>query len=210
MADLDNLKGNSFKEREAAEEKKEETVNKSVVKGETKIRKKTELEKVADTFLAEDRAKAWEHIINDLLVPAVNNFIVDTIAVLLKVKITPDQNRSRTIDSVSYRSYDKQYDRRREPVQAPRSANSFGDVILSYRDDAEAVLDRMADAITCQGYASIANLYEFSGQSDCIRYTYYDYGWTDIRDARVDMLPNGDWIIRMPPAVYIGNLKKRR
>ena len=194
MADLDNLKGNSFKEREAAEEEKKE--KEKVVEGEAKIRKKNELEKVVDAFLPEDRAKTRDHILNDLLVPAVRNFVIDMVTVLLKGDTSSSQKRRGTFDTPSYRDYNNDYGRQKETRPAARTAFKYDDVILSSRADAEAVLDTLNDTIDRYGYATVADLYEYSG----LRCTYPQskYGWSDIRDADIQRLRADEWLIRMP------------
>lgn len=191
MDELTNLKGNSNKSKEDLSEKKVE----KVIQGEARTKKKNELEKVADVFLVEDRARAKDRIINGLLVPMVQNFIIDMITVLLKGGSSQDR-APRTVDRVSYRDYDRDYDRRRDtPSSSARRSYAYDDVLLRNRGDAEAVLDQMRDVIYRYGFASIADLYEFAGLKS--NYTDTKYGWSDLRDA--DIVPvRGEWLIKMP------------
>jgi hypothetical protein len=196
LENYDNLKGNSNKAKEAAAEEKPAE---KAISGPAKLRKKSEVEKIADTFLTEDRHKARDHIIYDLLVPAVKNFVIDMVTVMLKGETPRERDRSRTIDTVSYRPYDKYYDRRNDPAPISRRAFSFDDVELTDREDAETVLDMMNDMIFRSGYATVANLYEYSGMKEYITYTMSRYGWTDLRDATIQLMRNGHWLIKMPP-----------
>lgn len=190
MDDLTTLKGNSHKSKEALPEKKVE----KVIQGEARTKKKNELEKMADTFLVEDRSKARDHIVNDLLVPAVKNFIIDMITVLLKGSSGSGASE-RTVDRVSYRNYDRDYDRSRPVASTARRAYAYDDVVLKNRGDAEMVLDQMRDVIYTYGFASIADLYEFAGLKS--NYTDTKYGWSDLRDADIVEV-RGEWLIKMP------------
>ena len=190
MDDLTTLKGNSHKSKEALPEKKVE----KVITGEARTKKKTELEKMADTFLVEDRSKARDHIINDLLVPAVKNFIIDMITVLLKGSSSSGAS-ARTVDRVSYRNYDRDYDRNRVVASTARRAYAYDDVVLKNRGDAEMILDQMRDVIYTYGFASIADLYEFARLKS--NYTDTKYGWSDLRDADI-LEVRGEWLIKMP------------
>ena len=151
-------------------------------------------EKMADTFLVEDRSKARDHIINDLLVTAVKNFIIDMITVLLKGSSSSGSS-ARTVDRVSYRNYDRDYDRNRVVASTARRAYAYDDVVLKNRGDAEMILDQMRDVIYTYGFASIADLYEFAGLKS--NYTDTKYGWSDLRDADI-LEVRGEWLIKMP------------
>lgn len=190
MDDLTTLKGNSHKSKEALPEKKVE----KVITGEERTKKKTELEKMADTFLVEDRSKAWDHIINNLLIPTMKNFIIDMITVLLKGSSSSGSS-ARTVDRVSYRNYDRDYDRNRIITSTARRAYAYDDVVLKNRGDAEMILDQMRDVIYTYGFASIADLYEFAGLKS--NYTDTKYGWSDLRDADI-LEVRGEWLIKMP------------
>ena len=190
MDDLTTLKGNSHKSKEALPEKKVE----KVITGEARTKKKTELEKMADAFLVEDRSKARDHIINNLLIPTIKNFIIDMITVLLKGSSSSGTS-ARTVDRVSYRNYDRDYDRNRVVASTARRAYAYDDVVLKNRGDAEMILDQMRDVIYTYGFASIADLYEFAGLKS--NYTDTKYGWSDLRDADI-LEVRGEWLIKMP------------
>jgi len=68
----ENYKGNSHKEKEQEEKKVER-----VAKG--KVKKRSEVKKMADVFMAEDVTSVKDYIIMDVLLPAAKKAISDMV-----------------------------------------------------------------------------------------------------------------------------------
>ena len=190
-------KGNSHRSKEQNEvvEKKVE----QIAKGKTK--KKSEVKKFADTFIAEDITSVKDYIINDVLIPAAKKAITDIISNGIEMLLY-GETRSKSKDRSTKVSYTKYYDRDRDYDRPSRSRGRYGydydDIILDTRREAEEVLDRMDDLIDNYGMVSVADLYDLVGISG--NYTDNKYGWTNLRNADVQRVRDG-YLLKLPKAL---------
>ena len=176
-----------------------------VVTGPVKTKKKNEIRKFAEVFLAEDinSIKSW--ILLDVVVPeiqkAIMNVVKNGVEILLYGRNGSSRRESQA-SKISYWSrYEKNEDRRRD-YESPRtrSGYSYEDVVLDSKAEANSVLDRMNEIIETYGIVSVADYYDLLGVTG--RYTDNDYGWTDIRSSSVVRVRDG-WMIRLPKALPI-------
>jgi hypothetical protein len=173
-----------------------------VVTGNVSTKKKSGIEKIAGEFISEDAKNIKSYIIGDVLLPsikkAISDIVVNGIDMILYGSSGNTQRRGNT-DRVSYRNY---YEDRnnRSTVRAYTSSYVFDDVILATRGEAEDVLSTMDDLIDKYGVARVADLYDLVGISG--NYTDNRYGWTNIRDARIERCRDG-YMIKMPKAIPI-------
>lgn len=190
-------------EKEAAE--KERKVNK-VISGGAKTKKKSEVRKFADVFVPEDTAKVKNHILMDVLVPAIKNMISESIKTGIDMILYGDvDTRRKTNSPASKISYGKFYD---SPVYRSNSVTTasryttydYSDIILDSRGDAEAVLMGMDEIMSKYELVRVADMYDLVGITGS--YTDNNYGWTDIRSARIERVREG-YIIRMPKPLPI-------
>lgn len=203
---------NSIKSREQRTttriEDKGKTVTK-VVRGGVKVRKKSEVKKIANSIISEECKSIKEYAIYEVLVPVVK----ETISQLVKgsidmlfwgeVRNTTSRSRSGTNASrVSYRDYyddrrDRDRDsRRRDPVY------SYDDITFEYKEDAEEVLNRMDEIVEQYGAVSVSDLFELAGRTGN-GYTDNNYGWTSLRSASVERLGPNEYIIRLTRPKHI-------
>ena len=149
---------NSHKSREIA---KDEKVIKPVTHGQTVIKKDTVSKKFADVFLAENISNVKNYIIFDVLVPAINDTIVNmlTSGVSMLFKGQPgNYNRggsghSRLNERTSYSSYygrssdnrDRDRDDRRS--NRARDVNGYKDIGFRELGDAKEVRSCIYDII---------------------------------------------------------------
>ena len=190
-------KGNSHRSKEQNEvvEKKVE----QIAKGKTK--KKSEVKKFADTFIAEDITSVKDYILMEVLLPAAKKAISDIVTNGIDM-ILYGETRSKSKSRESRVSYTKYYDRDRDYDRPSRTRGRYGydydDIILDTRKEAEEVLDRMDDLIDNYGMVSVADLYDLVGVSG--NYTDNKYGWTNLRNADVQRVRDG-YLLKLPKAL---------
>lgn len=165
---------------------------KKVVSGTVTTKKKSEFRKIAEQFLSEDIIDIRSHVVHDIIIPAIKRIISEAVNLALyNDGYSADSERS------SYRSYGSvsRSDRRRSSESRFRSDFGLDDIVLSSRADADDVLEGLHERIHRYGYASVVDLYDLLGK--VCPYTYENYGWTDIRTAKVVLARDG-YLLRLP------------
>ena len=166
-----------------------------------KTRKKNEVKKLADVFLAEDVRSVKDYIIQDVLIPAAKKAIVEMVDSGINMLIygeSKSRNKDRRDSRVSYTKY---YERERDYERGTRTrvrGYDYDDIVLDTRREAEEVLDRMQDLIDTYGMVSVADLYDLVGISGS--YTDNKYGWTHLRSADVQRVRDG-YLLKLPKAL---------
>lgn len=189
-----NYKPNSHKfkeEQKASSEKKEIT---KVVSGPAKVKKKNPSRKIADMFISEDAANVKSYIMLDVIVPAikdvVSNIVKDSIDMVLFGGTGGSKKRANTGNSpyISYNRFSDKRDRERErdryhEYRGVPSRYDFSEISIKNKKDAEDVLERMDEIMDTYGMVKVADLFDLVGIA--VEYTDNDYGWTNLRDAKV-------------------------
>lgn len=196
---MEEFKSNSHKSKSVeVEVLPEKRVTKPIVNG-ARIRKKSEARKLVDVFMPEDVEKVKSHIIFDVLIPsakkAVYDMVTNGIEMILYGETGAVSHKSSTSSKISYRQfYD---DRTTRPSESTRmnSVVDFEDIILEHRGEAESILERLDELVSMYGMASVADMYDLVGIT--APYTANNYGWTDIRNAKVVRIRDG-YVIKMP------------
>lgn len=177
-----------------------------VISGTAKTKKKSDIQKFTDVFLADDIASVKEYAVKDVVIPTIQKGIVDIVQNGIEMLIygatgaTPRRSSS-TASKVSYRSYyDKRDDRERDrrSVSRARSTYSYDDIILDRRGEAEEVLDRMYETVERYGMVSVGDLYDLVGITG--DYTAHRYGWANLDSAYVKRIREGYTIV-LPKAM---------
>lgn len=194
---------NSYKARaarntEIAEKKHVE----SVVTGKVKKKKKSELSKAKDNFILSDMKSVSSSCVKDILIPAAKNLIYDMVAdglnMLLYGETGGNRRRSRDRDG-SYRRFFDTVDDRKRSSRRSISRFDLDDVILSSKDEAEEVLDRMDDLIERYGIASVGDFKSLIGERS--EHTDEKFGWTSFKSADIMRIRDGrdeGYLIRVP------------
>ena len=202
---MTEYKANSHRVRE--EQKSKEIVERKklepIAKGKTK--KKSEVKKLADVFIAEDVTSVKDYVINDVLIPAAKKAISDIITNGIDMILYGEargRDRRGSGSKVSYTKYydrerDRDYDRSRSRTTR-RSVYDYDDIILDTRGEAEEVLNRMDDLIDAYDIVSVADLYDLVGIQG--NYTDNKYGWTNLRNATVQRVRDG-YLLKLPKAL---------
>lgn len=200
---MDNYPSNSNKSKNEMIEQPPKF--EKVVSGPVSIRKKSDAERLFNNLVPADIAEG----IGNILRTAAKKTIMEIITRVLY----PD---GRSYDSrdplpgtrVSYRDY---YDDRRRDDRDYRDRPSYSnyqytvDSITFRREvDAGDLLNAMIDRVERDSYVSIKAYYEMAGvDSEDIPWTANNYGWTDLRSARISPTMDGRWYIKLPKAVAI-------
>ena len=181
-------RSNSDKSREKQTNKPvpEKKIEK-VVQGEVRSKKKSGLQKITDAFVPDDVANVKSYIIEDIVVPAAKEILLDSVKAILGIN-GKNGNKQTPASRVSYRQYYNNDSRRNYSSGGNRSRNSydFDDIVIDNRGEAEEVLDRMEEIIATYGLFSVADFYELVGVPS--NYTDNNYGWSNLRNAYVDRL----------------------
>jgi len=208
---MDYTKSNSHKSKAVAKENaepKKKNIGK-VIEGQAKIGKKSELQKMADAFLPEEGLSGIkDHIIMDVVVPTIKKIISDTVETILygATGMTPRNGSNSNKSKTSYGSYyarKEEEERYARPVGSSRmnATYSYEEIILETRGQALNVIACMEDIIETYECVSIADLYEMVDLTG--NYTDNNYGWLDLRGARVEQLRRGGYALRLPKPIKL-------
>lgn len=176
---------------------------KKVVAGKVRTKKKSEMSKFKDVFIAEDAQNVKSYIFMDVLVPAVKKAISDIVRDGIDMILYGDTKRSsRSSNSsyVSYRDYSNRDRDRRDDRRTVRTGFDFEDIIFETRGDAEEVRSLMDELLDQYQVVSVADLYDLAGMSS--PYTANKYGWTNLRNAEVVRVRDG-YMLKLPKALPI-------
>lgn len=205
----EEYKGNSYKSKEQRQNADIPIPNKKVEKvitGGAKLKKKTELQKLRDTFISEDIGNVKSYILKDVLVPRIRDAIADIIKnttdmIFYGSTRRPTSSGGKPIASKI--SYDRMFGNpssSREPVRT-RNGFDFDTIAFKSRGDAELVLSTMEDMIEQYKVVTVGELYNLADVSTD-NYMVYKYGWTDLRSAKA--VPSSDgWVLKLPKAFPI-------
>lgn len=192
---------NSHKSREEAQVEERKKLDK-IVTGNVKTRKKTGADKCKEAV--KDKMKqAGNFVLKDIIIPGVKTAISKTFDILIWGE---DAGRKPGGIKPSYRSYyDQPYggtrtNRSYDRVEPVARGFSYDEIIFDNRGEAEHVLTQMDELVSTYGMVSVADLYDLVGMS--CDYTYNKYGWTNIRNARIERVRDG-FLLEMPKALPI-------
>lgn len=182
---------NSNVNKEKIEKKRLE----KVTDGKVLKRKKSLGKKFVETFISEDIGDVKTYIIEEVLIPAAKDTILDGMEMLLLGKVRNKNKNGRVVN------YDRIYSNNKSQHSNPNKARmNFDDVIFESRAEAEEVLTRMVDAIETFGMVTIADLYDLAG----ITGTFQDHkwGWENLSSANVSRVREG-YLLNLPKATYL-------
>ncbi len=200
----DNLPDNSHSGRAEKKQPSDEKRAEKVVHGKVKT-KKNEMRKLTDIFISEDVANVKNYILLDVLVPSIKKAIYDIVVNSLDMSLFGGRGnggRRSTADKVSYRDYGSasRRDERTYGGSRTTSGYSYDDIVLETRGEAEAVLSRMDEIMEEYEIVRVADLYDLVGVTG--EHTDNKYGWTNIRNAKIERVRDGYKIV-MPRALPI-------
>lgn len=194
---------NSHKYKEEQKNVSERPAVKKVIDGKAKVKKKSEIRKFADVFVAEDIGNVKDYIVGDVIVPLIKKTICDMFEDIPRMIFYGNTNKSRRSsgDRVSYADYSRNRDYRRDE---PRTRNGldYDEIRFDTRKDAEKVLRAMDEIMDTYGMVRVADMFDMVGEGETAPYTANDYGWLNIRNAEIIRVRDG-YTIKMPRAIPI-------
>lgn len=188
-----------FKEEQKTATTEEKPKIEKVVTKPVKIRKKNEINKLADVFISEDVNNVKSYILMDILVPSIKKAIVDIVTDGVNMIFFGGTGRSgkRSVDSPSYRDYAKESGSYRYSGESrERSRFNIESIEFDSRGEAERVLDKMDAVLDDFGRVTVADLYDIIDES--CPYTGQKYGWTNLRNAEVGRFMGGGYFLKLP------------
>lgn len=192
----EEFKSNSHKTRENRSNTDSDKKVEKIISGSAKSKKKNGIQKITNVFIPDDVDDVRSYIIEDIVVPAVKDIILDAVRAFLGVNSGPRGKSSSS--KVSYRKYYDERDRRDSRETNRTRGYEYDDIIIENRGEAEDVLSRMDELIESYGLVSVADLYDLVGING--NYTDNKYGWFSIRTASVVHVRDG-YMIKLPKAV---------
>lgn len=198
-------KSKVIEQQKVAEEKREV---KRIVHGPVKVKKKSGLRKLTDTFISEDAPDVKSYVVKDVVVPNVKKIIWEVLTggldIILNGKNGSYRNSKTNASRVSFRDYSNDYNRSRQ--QSDNSSRNKGgyscnDIIFGSRGEAEEVLSQLIEMLAeYDTPVSVAELYALVGESH--NHTDWKYGWRDLSNAYVSRCADG-YVIKLPRPVPI-------
>lgn len=200
MSDID-YKPNSHRSREEQKEQPREKRAEQVVTGIVKAKKKSDIHKFADLFVAEDVSNVKSYIFTDVLVPAIKKLVSDIVRDGIDMILYGESGRSNKRSDASKISYSKYYERKDDDrfANSSRASSprySYDEITFRTRGEAEEVLTRMDEIIETYTMVRVADMYDLVGHTSD-NYTDNNYGWTNIRNAKIVRVRDG-YVIDMP------------
>jgi hypothetical protein len=211
---------NSHSEREARPARSsnksipEQRVVKRVTANKVTFRKKPLRRKFIEAFRPEDNVGFVEYILLDKLVPGLKDAVADAstsaIENLLGVGGTSrSRHRSRGGGYTSYNRMSSSRSRgRRDRDDDPRTsrrearvADDAREIILDTKVEAEEVLDALIELISKYEYATMRDLMSMLGEN--INPTHEDWGWSDLRGARIHRIGRDGYLLDLPRPEYL-------
>lgn len=196
---MEEFRGNSKMEREQNKALQNEKKVEKVVNGVVKTKKRGELHKFTDIFLANDIKDVKRYAFEDVIVPSIKKAIYDIITNGTDIMLYGEARHKNKGTNASKVSYGKFYERERDRsdyMPKSKSIYDYEDLIFQARADAEMVLDAMNDIIAQYKVVSVMDLYDLANVSTN-NYTSNKYGWTDIRGCKAERVRDG-YILRLP------------
>lgn len=192
--DLNEYKPNSHRSKTENTSVPEKKVKQVVTSG-VKIKKKSEVSKFKDVFIAEDISNVKSYIFSDVIVPTIKKAILDSVDMLLNGRVSGGKQRGTSY--VSYSSISNRNTRRDDYRDSRNSRFDLDDITIASRGEAEEVLDQMGELIDRYGVVTVADLYDMIREP--APYTANRYGWTTIRSAEVIRVRDGYMLKLLPP-----------
>lgn len=197
-----DYQGNANKDRDPEEKGKEKNVEK-VVTGAVIVQKKSLGRKFKDLFVHADLRNSVRYVFVEVMVPAARNLVVDATTKGIERMVYGEsavrrRNYGTPGPRVTYNSPVRRDYRQAPPVPSgPRrpSRQNRGDFILSSREEAEVVLERMRDIIDKYEVASVADLNELVGFPS--NHVDNKWGWVFLDDVPIRQIREG-YLLDLP------------
>lgn len=181
---MTNYPGNSNKPKETQKKN-----IKPAVKKRTRTKKKGFFSRWANMLIVDG---ARDNALEELIIPTIDNAIISIVGYFFGGK-KASSSSSKTPYRQAYQERDT------HPINKTGLAKSFtyDDILFDDRNDAEAVIEGMDECIKQYGIVSVLDMYDLANIPLNGNYTARNYGWTNIRAARIIRMSDG-YLLKMP------------
>lgn len=181
------------------------------------VRRKPSLGKqFSRTFIGGDARTAVHYVITNVLLPAAREALVEAGSTAIEKIIYGDSRPKRgsspmggALGHIAYNRMNPQRHIPGSPAGPPaplsrrsRARHDFGEIVISSRQEAEEVIDRMFDLISKYNEATVADLYELVGLENS--HVDHTWGWADLRGASVGRVRGGGYLLELPDPEPLG------
>lgn len=174
-----------------------------VVTGEVVTRKQSNKKNIKSIFFGGEFKGAMRYITADVLLPAFRNLMVDATTKGIERVVYGEANPRRRPTQYSNRVQYNSPVRRETPLYLPNQAPRYStpvkprpnEVILTSREEAELVLERLSDIVERYEVATLADLYELCGLPSA--HTDNKWGWTYLNNAQIIQIREG-FLLSLP------------
>lgn len=201
-----DYQGNSKKDKIDPEKKLEKNIEKVVV-GEVVQKPKSVGRKFKETFFGGDSKQVAKFITADVLLPAMRNLLVDMITKGAERMVYGERSSHRRGPNTNYGtmyslnpgpSVRSPFDPRTPPSSVPRgriNRHEISDIVVSTREEAELVVERLSDILDNYQVVSLADLYDLLG----LPTSHVDnkWGWTYINSVPIRQVRQG-YLLELP------------
>lgn len=158
-----------------------------------------------ETFVGGSARGAFEYMVVEVVVPAIQDTLIDAFQGGIERLIRGDNARYRRGSTPSYpdpgRVNYQSISSNKPPTsrslsQRSRARHDFGEILIQNRPEAEEVLERMYDELSRYGEVNVAVLYELTGIQSS--HADHKWGWKSLRGARVAPLRTGGYLLNLP------------
>jgi hypothetical protein len=209
------FQGNSHVDREESRPRKTEKkaeqkkVIHRVTKGQAIQRKKPLRKRFVETFTGDDQVGVFEYVMLDVMIPGIKDIIADVSTTAIERSLFGGDVRPRSRRRGGYTSYNRMSDRDRgrgrdrgrdrdrddDRRRRPRG-HEHNEYIVPTRAEANEVLDTMIECISKYDSVSKRDLLSMLGEPHT--FTDEDWGWYDLRGARVHSVGRDGYLIDLP------------
>lgn len=166
-----------------------------------------------ETFIAGSARLAWHYMITEVVVPSAKDMVNEALQSGIERLIygetrhrrgptsyanvgAPHINYSRMSTSSAPPRGDSQPNARMLSRGA-RARQSFDDIVIPVRQEAEEVIEMMFNILGKYGSVSVAEFYALVGIQAA--HTDHKWGWTDLRGSKVEKLTRtGGFLLNLP------------
>lgn len=209
---MQQFEGNSFKSRMASQDKKPEKLEAVVSEKPIVSRKKL---RILDCLYNSSEKPFGEYLVQDLIIPnakrMASTVLHDMVTKVFGSGFGTDRygfrplngwwnDRWRDDSYIEYSSRSSAKPVASQQPKQPQASTELESYTLRTRDDAERVLEGLEAYLETYDAVPVSAFFELIGIT--APYTYNDYGWTNLAEARVVSVSNG-YSIRFPRPIRI-------
>lgn len=185
-----------------------------VTRGKVIQRKKPLRRKFLDAFKPEDIKDTVEHGILEMLIPGIKDLVADTASSAIESALGVsgggrNYRRRGGGSRGGYTSYSRMSDARPDSRRGSRGeerrerrneASDLNEIIVDSRVEANEVIDSLFELISKYDVATVKDLLSLVGEPHT--YTDGDWGWTDLRGARIHGVREG-YLLDLPRPIAL-------